>query len=115
MCDSHKKGPSVSVLRVQALAIREILTQPMRDSSPCSSLGGLPPSSKPESPTRVAVGKGGIVNAKIGQRRLASANGRRGVKVRVQCSKVEVATIHVSMRTPHACPYDAASTEYSGI
>ena len=35
-----QEGPLVMELRVQTLAIRQSLTQPMRDRSPCSPLGG---------------------------------------------------------------------------
>ena len=56
-----REGPRVLELRVQALAVRESLTQPMRGRSPCSPLGGPPPSSKPESPTRVGECEGVVV------------------------------------------------------
>ena len=47
-----QEGLPVLGLRVRTLAIREILTQPVRDRNPRTLLGGPPPSSKPESPTK---------------------------------------------------------------
>ena len=51
LCCSHRRALQ-SWSCAQILASRESLTQMLRDRSPCSLLGGPPPSSKSESQTR---------------------------------------------------------------
>ena len=98
-------GPPVMGLRVQTLDIRELLTEPMRDRSPCSPLGSPPTQLQTrEHNEGVKIGKGGIKKQKRRSRH-ASATGRQATRSVVQCSHVEVTPWLVVVGCGYGCGY----------
>ena len=100
-----KEGPPVTGLRAQTFASKSHAAN--AGPQPMQSAGRSSSQLQAREPNEESVGTGG------GGLGMSQPSGRQPSRsVVVLCSQVEVAANHVSMRSPHAHPHSAASSEY---